>query len=563
MRYAALLLCILLSTGHADPWQDAFSKAGAAHETGRHAEARAVYGRALELAVADGNQAHIARTATHLGDLLWQLGEQKAAMANHDRALAAFETILVPAELRNAWNEPKRSWWGLLEREVDTRDWERYEGLLLRLAGHATETGDHQKALQCYEKALVIRRVRLGDHHRDVARLLASQADALVRAGRTAEAERTYHTAVDVLSATVYGPEVAPVREQLATLVRSQGRADEADRLDAEAKQDASSIWSTDPVPEKLLRPPPVPTNRPPTNQQVRLLPHHGSVVAAAFSPDGRWLYTANDGPREAVHVWRCKDWVWHQALPVGAVAEGGLVVAGERLFIATSKGIVTYSTASWQQGRCFGFDETDSLAAFAVSCDGSRAVWSHTTLVGTRPTIQVMSLSTAERTPPLLGHDHAVCGLAFSPDRCGLASASSDDTVRLWSLADGICRRVLRGHDRSVLDVTFSPDGTSLLSASDDGTARLWDVASGSEWQVLRGHGGGVRCAVFTPDGRGVVTAGWDWTLRLWDVSSGKERRRFRGHGDGLMALAVSPNGRFAVSGGMDGRAIVWSLGK
>ena len=64
---------------------------------------------------------------------------------------------------------------------------------------------------------------------------------------------------------------------------------------------------------------------------------------------------------------------------------------------------------------------------------------------------------------------------MAFSPDGRLLATASYDETARLWDPATGECLRTLTGHDRFVSDVAFSPDGR-LLATSDHQMARIWD---------------------------------------------------------------------------------------
>jgi WD40 repeat protein len=72
---------------------------------------------------------------------------------------------------------------------------------------------------------------------------------------------------------------------------------------------------------------------------------------------------------------------------------------------------------------------------------------------------------------------------VAFSPDGRTLASASWDDTVKLWHPRTGKERATLRGHTDEVRSVVFSPDGRTLASASEDGTIKLWDVADYRRW--------------------------------------------------------------------------------
>ena len=70
-----------------------------------------------------------------------------------------------------------------------------------------------------------------------------------------------------------------------------------------------------------------------------------------------------------------------------------------------------------------------------------------------------------------LESHSGSANAVAFSPDGKVLASASSNTTVQLWTVATGACKRTLEGHNNSVYAVAFSPDGSLLASASFDRT--------------------------------------------------------------------------------------------
>ncbi|KAK0707278.1 WD40-repeat-containing domain protein [Lasiosphaeris hirsuta] len=175
--------------------------------------------------------------------------------------------------------------------------------------------------------------------------------------------------------------------------------------------------------------------------------------------------------------------------------------------------------------------------------------------------TIRLWDVETGTCKQTLQGHTHYVNGVAFSPDGRTLASASHDMTIRLWDVETGIYQQMLQGHSGIVWGIAFSPDGTRLTSASSDKTVRLWDIETGTCQQTLQGHSGIVWGVDFSPDGRRLVSASEDKTVRLWDVETGICQRTLQGHGDDIYKAAFSPDGRMLTSASDEKTVRLWDV--
>jgi WD40 repeat protein len=163
--------------------------------------------------------------------------------------------------------------------------------------------------------------------------------------------------------------------------------------------------------------------------------------------------------------------------------------------------------------------------------------------------------------------HSNYVQGVAFSPDGQMIASASSDNKIKLWS-KDGSLIHTFTGHKGSVYRVRFSPDGKTLASASADKTVKLWSTVnfSSKDDQSLKNFDGykkadkhSVKDVSFSPDGKIIASANTDQTIKLW-TKDGKLLKNLYGHSGEVESVSFSPDGQMIASGSTDHTIKIWN---
>jgi cytochrome c len=185
-------------------------------------------------------------------------------------------------------------------------------------------------------------------------------------------------------------------------------------------------------------------------------------------------------------------------------------------------------------------------VRALAISPDGQSAISGSFDSTAIRWSL---SRNTAEQV--LRFHADAVNAAVWLGDGRA-ATAGADGRIAIWSVGKAEPDAVLEGHTAPIVSLAASPDGVTLASASWDQTVRLWPLRGGAP-RVLEGHTQNVNGLAFAPDGRTLVSVGYDQSLRIWPLS-GAVPPTVVAMPSPLNAVSVGADGEI-VAGGADGK--------
>ncbi|OXV11660.1 hypothetical protein Egran_00579, partial [Elaphomyces granulatus] len=118
---------------------------------------------------------------------------------------------------------------------------------------------------------------------------------------------------------------------------------------------------------------------------------------------------------------------------------------------------------------------------------------------------------------------------LMFSPARSLIRALFKEEEPEWITITPGMadewstCLQTLEGHSNTVYSVAFSHAWTQLASASDDNTVKIWDAGSGKCLHTLEGHSNTVRSVAFSHDSTRLASTSGDNTVKIWDTGNGK----------------------------------------
>lgn len=156
-------------------------------------------------------------------------------------------------------------------------------------------------------------------------------------------------------------------------------------------------------------------------------------------------------------------------------------------------------------------------------------------------------------------GHDNSISACRFHPKKPIFATASDDETWKLWTLSN--CELVMagEGHTGWLSDLHFHPHGSHLATSSGDGTLKIWEFSQARCSQTFPDHTQAVWGCEFHSGGDFLASCSMDHTVRIWDLIAGKCRHTLRGHVDSVNAICWQPFTANICSASGDKTVSVW----
>ncbi len=325
------------------------------------------------------------------------------------------------------------------------------------------------------------------------------------------------------------------------------------------------------------------------THQEHARLPHESAVRFAAFSPDERWLVTAemDKSPKPP------KLWDLHAPDPAAAPIDlpghtqsiecllmdpaGNWVATGSRFDDGTHEPDGTVRIWSLGEGelgigRVIARHHAD--VGQLVNIPGHDLVASGSVDGAIQLSIPHATESSTHNAPMSI-RAADVDGLAALPDGRGIATSDTAGNVRWLDLNESAPKPLTLYQGKLPLhSLNVSADGRWLAAVDVLDQVLLWDIkafqaAAGdpSEPIVLAGDektGRGVVGCVFSPDSRRLATYATDGAMRVWEFDQqgpNSSPLAFLGHAQQIQSAVFTPDSRTLISGSYDGTVREWPL--
>lgn len=185
---------------------------------------------------------------------------------------------------------------------------------------------------------------------------------------------------------------------------------------------------------------------------------------------------------------------------------------------------------------------------------------------IGNYNSILVFNLSTTEKLAELVGHSSYIwCIIHIHEYKMNyLASASQDNTIKIWNLDNSSCVKSLIGHTNWVTTIQiFKMNPKILISASYDHNIKFWNLDFGECVRTISSvFGKGVLNSYFANESY-IVYGSVGNCLKVYDYTAETEKFTLKGHTNLVNCFAnLGQFNRYYIASGSDDKTVkIWNL--
>ncbi|PON70795.1 Guanine nucleotide-binding protein, beta subunit [Parasponia andersonii] len=144
--------------------------------------------------------------------------------------------------------------------------------------------------------------------------------------------------------------------------------------------------------------------------------------------------------------------------------------------------------------------------------------------------------------------HKSVITDVRFRPNSTQLATASFDQSVRLWDAANpSFCLQAYTVHNSPVMSLDFHPKKTELFCFCDhENEIHYWNI---NPFSCVRLSKGGSTQVRFQPRIGNLLAAASDKVVSIFDVETDKQIHSFQGHTEMVNYICWEANGDYLAS--------------
>ncbi len=237
------------------------------------------------------------------------------------------------------------------------------------------------------------------------------------------------------------------------------------------------------------------------------------NILAAALSPDGRWVATADGSGNLGVWDWSTRGVVTNLAIPpTKSVA----------LSFSARSGFLIANAHGWETTTWAPLPAPPDLQRQRVNCTSfapNEREWASGHWDGK---VKLWTFPANELLIEFPGHLERVNALAYAWDGRLLASVGVDEYVNLHDVQSRRHLARFRAHYNAACGVCFSPDGRRLVTFGNTrDCAKLWDLTLLRPLLTFPWENHWHRWAAFSPDGSTLARLDGEGVLEFWHAPS------------------------------------------